>query len=270
MSFLTKLFNKSKKPAANLITKVSNDYKETNHLSMLRTIIDDDLGYEDIFKYITYKANAKLPDQEGNHKGKISLFVPLDDVLIYSFIPDENLGLFEMPKFREYDIRLDLPEYKTFSYIYVRDYFDEFMNYIDEHFEPILYSTGERTYVDKIMNEIDPNRIFKHRLYQEDCHLYKNIESNMVEYLKDINLFTNRSLKKKILLELSPLNFILSPDNIYQLDKFHPDDFGKEEKDETLNYIIQILEILKNEEDVRQYLINNFNLRQMAINSKLL
>jgi TFIIF-interacting CTD phosphatase-like protein len=175
-----------------------------------------------------------------------------------------------MPKFRDYDIRLDLPEYKTFCYIYLRDYFDEFMNYIDENFEPILYTTGEKQYVDKIMKEIDPNNVFKYRLYQEDCHLYKNHEDNVVEYLKDINLFTNRSLKRKILLEHSPLNFVLSPDNIYQIDKFHPDDYGREEKDGTFSTLIHILDSIKNDEDVRNYLINNFNLRQMAINSKLL
>jgi TFIIF-interacting CTD phosphatase-like protein len=63
------------------------------------------------------------------------------------------------------------------------------------------------------MTVVDPNNVFKHRLYQEDCHLYKNVKDNIVEYLKDINLFTNRSLRRKVLIDSTPLNFLLSPDN---------------------------------------------------------
>jgi hypothetical protein len=44
----------------------------------------------------------------------------------------------------------------------------------------------------------------------------------------------------------------------------------KDEKDETLSEVIKILDIIKDEEDVRTFLINNFNLRQLAINSKLI
>jgi TFIIF-interacting CTD phosphatase-like protein len=137
----------------------------------------------------------------------------MDEVLFYSYLPDENMGLYDMPKFKEYDIRLELPDYKTFAFIYFRDHLEEFLNFLDEKFEPILYTTGEKIYIDILMNNFDPNKVFRHRLYQEDCHLFKNTKENVVEYMKDINMFTNRSIKRKVLLETSPLNFVLSPDN---------------------------------------------------------
>ncbi len=45
---------------------------------------------------------------------------------------------------------------------------------------------------------------------------------------------------------------------------------ASEEKDETLMQLIEMLEIVKKEDDVRNVLSKTFNLRQIAINSKLL
>jgi len=189
----------------------SNTPKNPNYL--LRTIIDSEASHEDIFSNLSHISNSSLPDQQGEYKGKISLFIPLDEVLLFSYIPDENLGMHEFPKNKEYNYRIELTEYKTFAFLYYRDYLEEFLTYIDENFEPILYTTGDKFYVDRIMNLIDPNKIFPHRLFNTDCHLFKNSGQNVAEYLKDINLFTNRCITKKIFIEFSPLNFVISPDN---------------------------------------------------------
>jgi TFIIF-interacting CTD phosphatase-like protein len=200
-----------------LIRKVENNFgKSQNQKSMIRAIIDDDLGYEDIFKHFINKPksiNPLLPEQSYKDIGKVTLFIPMDEFLFYSYIPDENLGLFDLPKTKEYDLRIELTEYKTFSFIYFRDYLEEFLQFIDEKFEPILYTTGEKAYVDRLMDIVDTQQVFRHRLYQDQCHLYKNKTQNTVEYIKDINLFTNRSLKKKVLLESNIINWVMSPDN---------------------------------------------------------
>ena len=59
-----------------------------------------------------------------------------------------------MPNSRNYDFKLDLPEYRSFAYVYLRNNLSEFLNYINENYEPILYSKGERTYVDKLLVKI--------------------------------------------------------------------------------------------------------------------
>ena len=81
----------------------------------------------------------------------MTVFVPLDDFLIYSYIPDTNLGLYDKPKFKNYHFQVDLVDFKTIAYVYLRDHLLEFMEYLDIHFEPILYSTGEKYYVDKVV-----------------------------------------------------------------------------------------------------------------------
>lgn len=197
----------------NLSESDTSILNNNNPNQLLRTIIDSEANHEDIFSNLSHIANSSLPDQQGEYKGRISLFIPLDEVLLFSYIPDENLGMHEFPKYKEYNYRIELTEYKTFAFIYYRDYLAEFLNYVDANFEPILYTTGDQQYVDKIMNLIDPNKIFPYRLYNNDCHLFRNNSQNAAEYLKDINLFTNRSIKKKIMIEFSPLNFVMSPDN---------------------------------------------------------
>jgi RNA polymerase II subunit A small phosphatase-like protein len=180
---------------------------------MLRTIIDNHINHEDIFSGIATKAKARSLNQSNEDDGKITLFVPMDEVLFYSYIPDENMGMFDMPVFKEYDLRIELREYKTFAFIYFRENLEEFLNFIDNKFEPILYTTGEKNYVDQIMNLIDPNNVFRYRLYQDDCHLFRDNKQDICEYLKDINLIVNRSLRKKVLIEYSPLTYTMSPDN---------------------------------------------------------
>ncbi len=54
-------------------------------------------------------------------------------------------------------------------------------------------------------------------------------------------------------------------------ESYHPDNFGSpDEKDDTLKNMMEILNILSEQQDVREFLIGKYNLRQMAINSKLL
>ena len=56
-----------------------------------------------------------------------------------------------VPNSKNYDFKLDLPEYRSFAYVYIRKNLKEFLEFIDNNFEPILYTKGEKTYVDKIM-----------------------------------------------------------------------------------------------------------------------
>ncbi len=218
-SSLPKLFKKNELDISNSsnfhkISPSNQDQQDDEDPNTyLRTIIDNSLKHEDVFKNIIKYSNKRLPPQNEFDKDKITLFIPLDQVLVYTYIPDENMGMQGMPNFREYDLRVELPEYKTFAFVYYRDYLEEFLNYIDEKFEPILYATGEKSYVDKIMEVIDPNGVFRYRLYQDNCHLFKDFEQDHVQYLKDINLFTNRSLKRKLLIDYEFLNYTISPDN---------------------------------------------------------
>jgi TFIIF-interacting CTD phosphatase-like protein len=178
-----------------------------------RTIVDEDFDIEDIFSNLVLNKSVSLPEKAAEDSNKLTLFLPMDEILLYTYLPDENMGLYDIPKSKKFDLKIELKDYKTFAFIYFRDHLEEFLNFVNEKFETILYSTGERKYVDKIIGSLELETVFRHRLYQENCHLYKNPREDKYEFLKDINLITNRSLKRKVLLETSTLNFVLSPDN---------------------------------------------------------
>lgn len=55
------------------------------------------------------------------------------------------------------------------------------------------------------------------------------------------------------------------------IEDFYPDTYSHpEESDDTLLNAMETLEEIRQQEDVRNYIMSNYNLRQIAINSKLL
>ena len=55
------------------------------------------------------------------------------------------------------------------------------------------------------------------------------------------------------------------------VEQYNPDEYtNPEEKDSTLLNLIEFLKEIKDEEDVRDVLIDSFNMRQIAISSKLI
>ena len=55
-----------------------------------------------IFKFLTIQdKNARIPDQSIEDKDKLTLFIEIDDVLLHTFICDENFGYISNPASKE-------------------------------------------------------------------------------------------------------------------------------------------------------------------------
>jgi carboxy-terminal domain RNA polymerase II polypeptide A small phosphatase len=52
------------------------------------------------------------------------------------------------------------------NYYLVRPGVNQFMKELQNHFELVLFTASVREYADWIMDQIDPERCFKHRLYR--------------------------------------------------------------------------------------------------------
>lgn len=52
----------------------------------------------------------------------------MDEVLVYSFVPDEK-DMFINAPLRSYDHFVDLPEYDYFVNVYKREHLDEYLKY---------------------------------------------------------------------------------------------------------------------------------------------
>ena len=95
---------------------------------------------------------------------KLTVIMELDDVLCHVFYPDEDEGYFKQP-LKKFDFCVHYKQYDTYLNIYKRDNLDQFLKYLRENTEPVLYTTGEKSYVDLVMDLIDPERTFKQRIY---------------------------------------------------------------------------------------------------------
>ena len=116
---------------------------------------------------------------------KYSLVVDLDETLIYSFLLNgENTYL-------------------------IRPHCFDFLNEISSFFEIIIFTAGTKDYADKILNQIDKNKVWiKYRLYRE--HL--TFDNEELSIFKDLSKL-GRDLSKTIIIDNREENFVLQPNN---------------------------------------------------------
>ena len=135
--------------------------------------VDDDVKYNRrLYNYIKIQDRIDLPPMREEDKGKKTLFIEMDDLLIYTFIPDENIGYLSNPATKDPDRTLFIDEAKLNILYYERDYLQDFLEYISKNFEPILFTSAQKLYADFIINQFDPtDKVFRHRLYQNSCYV---------------------------------------------------------------------------------------------------
>lgn len=123
-----------------------------------------------IFKYLTIQdKNVTLPNQTKDEEGKLTLFMELDDVLMHTFVCDENFGYISNPAQKDPEFEFFLEEIRQPVLVYMRDHWKEFMDYLKENedwIEPIVYTTAMHPYTNHLLKIVDPEReVFKHSLY---------------------------------------------------------------------------------------------------------
>lgn len=111
-------------------------------------------------------ANANKPKllPPAKDPSKLTVVMEMDEVLSYTFTPDEE-GYMMAPRRKE-DFHLWFEEYECLLNIYKRKNLDNFLSYLNEECEPVIFSTGVRSYVELVMGLIDPTRKIKHILTQ--------------------------------------------------------------------------------------------------------
>jgi len=99
----------------------------------------------------------------------------------------------------------------------MRDHYKEFLEYLKDNsdwIEPIIYTSALKPYNDNLMKIIDPNKeIFKTFLYQNACYIFELKEEKILYMIKDISRFKNRDIKRSVILDPKPVNYIMTPEN---------------------------------------------------------
>lgn len=166
-----------------------------------------------IFRYFSLLGPQSLKDQ-----GRLTVVLDLDETLCHVFHPEDTTGFQYEPDIQE-DAVLTYKSQKTILVVYKRPNLDSFLDYLDKHFEPILWSTGEREYVDLVADVIDPKGIFRHRLYQEHCDYERPFGYPQFEYVKDIKKL-REDTSRIVMVEDDWQGMYKQPDNFLHLEKF--------------------------------------------------
>ncbi|CAG9325153.1 unnamed protein product [Blepharisma stoltei] len=201
------------------------------------------------------RAFSILGPQSAKDQGKLTVVLDLDETLGYVYHPEDVCGYQYQPDIKE-DAVIDLKTHKTQLFIYKRPHLQEFLELLDEHFEPILWSTGEKEYTDLVADVIDPKGIFRQRLYQDDCTYQRVWNYPQYEFLKDIRALRN-DVSRTVIIDDDWQGMYFQPDNYLNIDKFeayYQDDWLK-------NDIPRFLMEMKDLPDIRPYLRARFMMK---------
>ena len=171
-----------------------------------------------------------------------------------------------LPSVRDHDFYLELPEFDTSVYVYKRPDLQKLMDYLEKEVEAVIFSTAHQTYVDRIMDKIDPERkVFKHRLYQEHCNKIDNKEEDVQALVKDLDLL-GRDQSRVVLVDNKAFSFWCNPDNGIVVKEFRGSDVEELELDSLLSLLTEI----KGKKDVRKTLEKKFLIRDALRDSNLI
>lgn len=120
---------------------------------------------------------------------------------------------------------------------------NEFLEYVSERFNIIIFTAGMQAYADPILDDLDPNNIiFKKRYYRDSC-VYSIKKQGLV---KNLNIITN-DMKSIIIVDNTSMSYSLQPENGIPIISW----YGNDKNDKELLNLIPILDEIYNSDDVR-------------------
>lgn len=127
-------------------------------------------------------------------------------------------------------------------YVKKRPGVDHFLSKVSEWYEIVIFTASLALYANPVVDLLDPHNLVQLRLYREHCVLIGGC------YVKDIAKL-GRDLKRTVIIDNSPLSYVLQPENAIPISAFFTDDNDRE-----LERTLELLEHAKNLEDVRKAL----------------
>ncbi|KAF7457495.1 NIF-domain-containing protein [Cryptosporidium felis] len=189
-------------------------------LSNRESIVYDE-DYIPFVSVITSK-EPFLEPQRTEHVGKKTLVLDLDETLIHSsFQPVRNASF-------TINIEIDGEYYDV--YVLKRPGVDKFLNIVTSLYEVVVFTASLSKYANPLLDRLDPMNKCPYRLFRENC----TVEGN--SYIKDLSKL-GRPLKDIIIIDNSPISYILQPENAIPISSWFND-----ENDTQLLDLIPLLE----------------------------
>ncbi|KAJ2889845.1 hypothetical protein IWW38_004465, partial [Coemansia aciculifera] len=179
----------------------------------------------------------------------ITLVLDLDETLVHCALTAvENADLVFPVEYNglNYDV-----------YCRLRPGYQEFLERASELFEVVVFTASQQVYADRLLNRIDPERRYiKHRLFRDSC-VYVN-----TNYVKDLGIL-GRDESKMILVDNCPQAFAYQQSNGIPIESWYEDRGDRE-----LKHLMDFLETLVGDDDVRPKVEAHFRTREKVAEAK--
>ena len=232
--------------------------------------------------FVSTNDNYNYDDKE-NRDSDLIVVLDLDECLIHSqFLksgPDEKYRQYEeRPKAHAFNsneeadsiipsacesFRMSLPD-GDLVHVNKRPNLDTFLKEITSKYETHIFTAAMEVYASPLLDILDPNQdMFQGRYYRDHC----TFDPSLGVYVKDLkNAFrkkhsqegSNKRLNegRVVLVDNNPMSFLANPCNGVLVSNFYDDP-----KDDTLQLVLDLLDQLDNEPDVRPVLRKKFGLK---------
>lgn len=185
-----------------------------------------------------------LPRQTRRSKQK-TLVLDLDETLVHS-----SLENFDNPDFT---FPVEVNNVVHVVNVKKRPHLAAFLEAVSRSYEVVVFTASQRIYAEQLLNVIDPQRRhIKYRLYRDAC-VY--VDGN---YLKDLTVL-GRDLRHTIIVDNSPQAFGFQLSNGIPIESWYDNDHDQE-----LMHLLEFLNHLILEEDVRPLITRTFKLHQLV------
>ena len=173
-----------------------------------------------------------LPAKTSNKK---TLVLDLDETLVHS-------GFNPFPHPSDVVIQLEFENVMHDIHVLVRPGVSEFLQTMKDKYEIVIFTASLSKYADPLLDIIDNKGNCSFRLFREHCTLINNV------YVKDLKRL-GRDIKDVIIVDNSPLSYLLNPENGLPILSWFDD-----KNDRELSNIIPILDFLAGVHDVREHI----------------
>ncbi|KAI3895121.1 hypothetical protein MKX03_010988 [Papaver bracteatum] len=190
--------------------------------------------------------SSRLPNQI---KEKKLLVLDLDETLVHTVVHSRSLPI-KRKNTRSFIKTCDF----SFTdegwnyYIKKRPFAQEFLKRASELFNLVIFTAGEQSYADPVLDYLDPQRKLIVGRYYNDSIVYL-----VDDYIKDLSMF-GVDLAKVILVDNRPTNFCFQRDNGIPIRSWYSDPH-----DEELSTLVPFLERLAAADDVRPIIGERFS-----------
>ena len=185
----------------------------------------------------TSKIKPLLPPKQKKFIDKKTLLLDLDETLVHSGFKQFNPNI---PS--DLIMNIELENQKREIHVLIRPGVKEFLERISKRFEIVIFTASLSKYASPLIDILDNKNLCSYRLFREHCTFINGA------FIKDLKRL-DRNLKDVILLDNSPIAYMLHPENGFPIKTWYDD-----KSDRELYNLAPIIEFLSYVDDVRKYI----------------